>query len=247
MKELFRTVGTFLSNPIVLAIAAIAMSALGIIWSWPLVQGGIPALFDGFLGALLGAVVSIFVLRTSIRGIENQIKQQAHENDKSRERLALAACITELWKLRAQFDAGNFPAPGRADSTFDALCSRLSELRLQMLEEDPRLMAALRVWQEVLQENRNSFWRLRNGTQAAPSKFVVANDLTGMGSLLDFLATQLAAYGRANVKDRDAIVEYIAASASDAAHHPGEWYSSYVTEDAHYRYWPFNVMRPPLG
>ena len=75
MKKFFQGAGRFLSNPIFLAIAAVVVSAAGIYISWPHAKDGVAALFDGFLGALLGAVVSIFVLRTSIRGLERQITQ----------------------------------------------------------------------------------------------------------------------------------------------------------------------------
>lgn len=232
-----------------IALAAIVLSSAGVYFSFPQISDAIPALFDGFLGALLGAVVSVFVLKGSIRGLQGQIREQAHENDKSRERIALAACISELWKLIALFEKGNFPARGESDSTFDSLRSRLSELRLQMLAEDPRLMAVLRVWQEVLQEDRNNYWRLRDASQESINEYEASNLLGRIATKLNYLATQLAAYGRTGVGDRQKIVDNMAAAASDAVYErdAASWYEKYVHEDSNYLYWPFDVPRPPLG
>lgn len=237
----------FWKRPRVYAVTALAAGVTSITLFLLQIGWISPSLFDGILGALIGALVSIYVLKTSIAGLNRQIRQQAHENDRNRERSALAGCITQVRALKSKIEAGTFSKPGRADSTFDAFHTSLAELELQMLENDPKLMGVINVWEEVLRERRNEYWWLISGEVHPKYEAEPENVLTEVAHYLDYLALQLAIYGRMNVMERTTVVVELANAVSDAHHRREEWWNLHAGPKMSPRAWDFKAPRPPIG
>jgi hypothetical protein len=203
---------------------------------------GFKSMFDGFFGALLGTLVSVVVIVTSVKGLKAQISHETLENDKGRERDALVEFIVALSELPKLIEKNDFKQGDFRIRVFDGWKIAVAKLGLQIVEPDDTLFWVLGLWEQRFGDEGHAYWRTLR-LQSHQNQHI-----GGIHTGTNFLVSKMAEYGRADESVRLEIVASMAKRLSEEYHGlqgPPEPQLSF--NELKEKNWPFDYRHPPVG